>query len=184
MRCLQGIPKRQMSEDEILYKLRTWLYFHDPIFVVLRAFFHPGKSMVHQVTERAPCHAGIPPTVYLKTRARRACVDYDAKTAGIEPCIGCCWRGHGWVDGRWQTLRLGMVDTKNQVRYVILTDCPFCQNLKSQLLTAMVQKTRVDGTSIQWSLHVSFSLTTFRSLSGRAAPPSHFWNSSGADQGS
>jgi len=86
---------------KILYRLRTWLDFQDPVFVILRPFFYPGKSMVRLVTERAPCHAGIPPTVYLKARAGRACVDYDAKPAGIEPCIGCCWRWHGEVDGSW-----------------------------------------------------------------------------------
>ena len=79
---------------EILYQLRTWFDFQDPIFVIPRAFFHPGKRMVRLVTERVPCHAGIPPTVYLKARAGRACIDYYAKTAGIEPCIGCCRRWH------------------------------------------------------------------------------------------
>lgn len=90
---------------EVLYQLlRTWLNFQDPILVILCAFFHPGESMVRLVTERVPCYAGILPTVYLKARARRACVDYDAKTTGIEPCIGGCWRWHGWADGSWAPL--------------------------------------------------------------------------------
>lgn len=98
--------KRQ--KIELLYQLRTWLDFQDPIFIILRAFFHPGESMV-LVTERAVCHTGIPPTVYLKARAGRACVDYDAITAGIEPCIGCCGGWHGCVDVSWlgATLRSG-----------------------------------------------------------------------------
>jgi hypothetical protein len=124
---------------EIYHQLRTWLDFHDPIFVILRAFFHRGESMVYLVTELAPCHAGIPPTVYLKARAGRARVDYDAKTAGIEPCVGCCWRWHGWVDGSWVTLRRIREMQLDQVRYAILTPTP------------MVQKTRVDGTSLHQS---------------------------------
>jgi hypothetical protein len=91
-------PKRQMSEDEMQYQLRTGLNFHDPIFVSLRAFFHPRKSMVRLVTKRAPCNAGIPPTVYLEARAGRARVDYDAITARIEPFIGRRWRWHVLLD--------------------------------------------------------------------------------------
>ena len=70
-----------MSSDKILYRLRTRFDFNEPIFVFLCAFFHPGKSATRIRTKRTPKHAGILPTVYLESRAGRACVDYDSKTA-------------------------------------------------------------------------------------------------------
>jgi hypothetical protein len=67
--------------------------------------------MVRLVTKRAPCNAGVPPTVYLEAGAGRARVDYDAKTAGIEPFVGCRWRWHGELDGSWDTLRRWIIGT-------------------------------------------------------------------------
>jgi hypothetical protein len=61
--------------------------------------------MTRLSTKRTAHHAGVVPTVYLETGAGRTCVDYDAKTARVEPRIGGCWWWHG-LDGGFVVDRL------------------------------------------------------------------------------